>query len=499
MRRAAPPGSQPPPDRSLTTHPLDDDKLHEECGIFGIFGADDAAALTALGLHALQHRGQEAAGIVSYDGRQFHSHRGLGHVADNFESEDVVGRLKGRAAIGHNRYSTTGETVLRNVQPLFAELEFGGFAVGHNGNLTNARALRHELVKRGCIFQSTMDSEALIHLIATSGFATLIDRLVDALRQVVGAYSLVALSNSAMIGVRDPMGVRPLVLGELDGAPILASETCALDIIGARFTRDVEPGEIVVCGADGVESLMPFSPRKHRPCIFEYIYFSRPDSIIEEMSVYDIRKNIGRELSRESGVPADLVVPIPDSGTPAALGYAHEASIPFELGIIRNHYVGRTFIEPTQRIRDLGVKLKHNANRGELAGKRVILVDDSIVRGTTARKIVQMVRDAGATEVHMRIASPPTMHPCFYGIDTPSREELLAARMSVADMRDHIGVDTLAYISIDGLYRAAGEPGRDDGDPRFCDACFTGDYPVALHDLADGGPPAQLSLLAESA
>ena len=499
MRRAANTGSQPPTDRSLTTHPLDDDKLHEECGIFGIFGANDAAALTALGLHALQHRGQEAAGIVSYDGRQFHSHRGLGHVADNFESEEVVSRLKGRTAIGHNRYSTTGETVLRNVQPLFAELEFGGFAVGHNGNLTNARALRRELVKRGCIFQSTMDSEALIHLIATSAFATLIDRLVDALRQVVGAYSLVALSNSAMIGVRDPMGVRPLVLGELDGAPILASETCALDIIGAQFIRDVEPGEIVVCSEDGVESLKPFPPQKHRPCIFEYIYFSRPDSIIEEMSVYDIRKNIGRELSRESGVPADLVIPIPDSGTPAALGYANEAGIPFELGIIRNHYVGRTFIEPTQQIRDLGVKLKHNANRSEIAGRRVILVDDSIVRGTTARKIVQMVRDAGATEVHMRIASPPTMHPCFYGIDTPSREELLAARMNVEDMRDHIGVDTLAYISIDGLYRAARENRRNADDPQFCDACFTGDYPVALTDLADGDPPAQLSLLAESA
>ncbi len=499
MRRAANTGSQPPTDRSLTTHPLDDDKLHEECGIFGIFGADDAAALTALGLHALQHRGQEAAGIVSYDGRQFHSHRGLGHVADNFDSEAVVSRLKGRASIGHNRYSTTGETVLRNVQPLFAELEFGGFAVGHNGNLTNARALRRELVKRGCIFQSTMDSETLIHLIATSGFATMIDRLVDALRQVVGAYSLVALSNTALIGVRDPMGVRPLVLGELDGAPILASETCALDIIGARFIRDVEPGEIVVCREDGVESLKPFPPQKHRACIFEYIYFSRPDSIIEEMSVYDIRKNIGRELSRESGVPADLVIPIPDSGTPAALGYANEAGIPFELGIIRNHYVGRTFIEPTQQIRDLGVKLKHNANRSEIAGKRVILVDDSIVRGTTARKIVQMVRDAGATEVHMRIASPPTMHPCFYGIDTPSREELLAARMNVEDMRDHIGVDTLAYISIDGLYRAAGESRRDADDPQFCDACFTGDYPVALTDLADGDSPAQLSLLAESA
>lgn len=499
MRRAAKTGSQPPTDRPLTTNPLDDDKLHEECGIFGIFGADDAAALTALGLHALQHRGQEAAGIVAYDGRQFHSHRGLGHVADNFDSEDVVSRLKGHVAIGHNRYSTSGETVLRNVQPLFAELEFGGFAVGHNGNLTNARALRRDLVKRGCIFQSTMDSEALIHLIATSGYGTLIERLIDALRQVVGAYSLVALSNSAMIGVRDPMGVRPLVLGDLDGAPILASETCALDIIGARFLRDVEPGEIVVCSEDGVESLKPFPPQKHRACIFEYIYFSRPDSIVEDMSVYDIRKNIGRELARESGVPADLVIPIPDSGTPAALGYANEAKIPFELGIIRNHYVGRTFIEPSQQIRDLGVKLKHNANRREIAGKRVVLVDDSIVRGTTARKIVQMVRDAGATEVHMRIASPPTAHPCFYGIDTPSREELLAARMDVDSMRDHIGVDTLAYISIDGLYRAAGEADRDDSDPQFCDACFTGEYPVALTDLADGDPPAQLSLLAESA
>jgi amidophosphoribosyltransferase len=487
------------PTPAATTHPFDDDKLHEECGVFGLFGNEDAAANAVLGLHALQHRGQEAAGIVTYDGRQFHSHRSLGHVGDNFNSEDVIARLPGHAVIGHNRYSTTGETVLRNVQPLFAELEFGGFAIAHNGNLTNARALRSNLVRRGCIFQSTMDTEVIIHLIATSTYGTLLDRIIDALSSVVGAYSLVALSSDALIGVRDPMGVRPLVLGMLDGAPILTSETCALDIIGAKFVRDIEPGEIVVCNRDGIESLKPFPPMKQRPCIFEYVYFSRPDSIAEGLSVYNVRKAIGRELARESHVDTDLVIPVPDSGTPAAIGYAAEAGIPFELGIIRNHYVGRTFIEPSQHIRNFGVKLKHNANRPEIEGRRVVLVDDSIVRGTTSKKIVQMVRDAGATEVHMRIASPPTQNPCFYGIDTPSREELLAANMDVDGMARYIGADTLAYISIDGLYRAVcGQP-RDSDAPAYCDACFSGEYPVSLVDLLDGDNSAQLSLLAERA
>ncbi len=485
--------------RRGATHPFDDDKLHEECGVFGILGADDASALVALGLHALQHRGQEAAGIVSYDGRQFHAHRSLGQVGESFNSEDVIGRLPGRSAMGHNRYSTTGETALRNIQPLFAELAVGGLAVAHNGNLTNSGLLRRELVERGCIFHSTMDTEAIIHLIATSRQHDLLDRLVDALRRLAGAYSLVALTETMLIGARDPVGVRPLVLGKLDGAPILASETCALDIIGARFVRDVAPGEIVVCTPDSVRSLHPFPPARQRFCIFEYIYFARPDSNCEGVSVYEARKRVGAELAREAAVAADVVIPVPDSGVPAAVGYAAEAAIPFELGIIRNHYVGRTFIEPTQPIRDFGVKLKHNVNRAEIEGKRLVLVDDSIVRGTTSRKIVQMLRDTGAREVHMRIASPPTMHSCFYGIDTPSREELLAANMSVDETRDYIGADSLSYVSIDGLYRAVAGAERDSTSPAYCDACFTGDYPIPLIDRTGGETVRQLSLLAEPA
>ncbi len=485
--------------RLATTHPFDDDKFHEECGVFGVLGADDASALVALGLHALQHRGQEAAGIVSYDGRQFHSHRSLGHVGENFNSEDVIGRLPGAAAMGHNRYSTTGETVLRNVQPLFAELASGGLAVAHNGNLTNSAMLKRELVSRGCIFQSTMDTEAIIHLIATSRQQGLLDRLVDALRQLAGAYSLVALTETLLIGARDPMGVRPLVLGRLEGAAILTSETCALDIIGAEFVRDVAPGEIVVCEGEEVRTITPFPPARQRFCIFEYVYFARPDSSAEGVGVYEARKRIGVELARESGIAADVVIPVPDSGVPAAVGYAAEAGIPFELGIIRNHYVGRTFIEPTQRIRDFGVKLKHNVNRPQIDGKRVVLVDDSIVRGTTSRKIVQMVRDAGAREVHFRIASPPTVHSCFYGIDTPSREELLGARLSVEETRDYIGADSLSYVSIDGLYRAVGGSDRDAVAPAYCDACFTGEYPIPLIDRNGGETVRQLSLLAERA
>jgi amidophosphoribosyltransferase len=479
---------------TVTTNPFDDDKLREECGVFGIYGHKDAAAHAALGLHALQHRGQEAAGIVSCDGRQFHSHRGLGLVGDNFGSEAVINKLRGNHAIGHTRYATTGDTILRNVQPLYADFEFGGFAVGHNGNLTNALALRQQLVKRGCIFQSTTDSEVIIHLMALAE-GDLVERLITALRQMEGAYSFVAVARNRIIGVRDPLGVRPLVLGTLDGAHILCSETCALDIIGATYVREVAPGELIVLDAEGIHSFRPFPSAAPRPCIFEYIYFARPDSIMEGISVYEARQRIGAELARESHVPADVVVPVPDSGVPAAIGYAAEAKLPFELGIIRNHYVGRTFIEPTDQIRHLGVKLKHNANRAMLEGKRVILVDDSIVRGTTSKKIVEMVRQAGATQVHMRISSPPTGHPCFYGIDTPERSELLAHKLDVAGMARFIGVDSLAFISVDGLYRAMGKHGRDKDGPAYCDACFTGEYPTRLTDREGGGVPAQLSLL----
>ena len=480
-----------------TTHICDDDHLHEECGVFGIHGLPDAAAHTALGLHALQHRGQEAAGIVTYDGEQFHNHRALGLVGDNFGSEQVIRWLPGALAIGHNRYSTTGGTVLRNVQPLFAEFEFGGLAIAHNGNLTNAYGVRKSLVKRGCIFQSTMDTEVIIHLIATSLYSTVVDRMVDALKQVEGAYAIVALTQKALIGVRDPLGIRPLVLGKLGDAFILASESCALNIIGAEFERDVEPGEVVVIDADGLHSIKPFLRTPARFCIFEYIYFSRPDSTVEGKNVYDVRKRIGAELARENPVPVDMVVPVPDSGVPAGLGYAEETGVPFELGIIRNHYVGRTFIEPSDQIRHLGVKLKHNANAAMFKDKRVVLVDDSIVRGTTSLKIVEMVRSAGAREVHLRISSPPTAHSCFYGIDTPESSELLASGYDVEAMGRHIGVDSLAFISIDGLYRAVSGTPRDAETPQFCDACFTGEYPVPLTDR-DGGPQIlQLSLLAD--
>jgi len=482
--------------RFLTKHPFDDDHLHEECGVFGIYGSDDAAAHAALGLHALQHRGQEAAGIVTFDGSQFHVHRSLGLVGEVFADQGVMARMEGDSAIGHNRYATTGETTLRNVQPIFVETAMGGLAIAHNGNLTNAHILREQLVKRGAIFQSTTDTEVIVHLVAQSTQPDLPSRLVDALKQVVGAYSLLALTEDALIGVRDPLGVRPLVLGEVHGAPVMASETCALDIMGAKFVRDVEPGEMIIVDRKGMVSLRPFAKERPRFCIFEYIYFARPDSQVEGRNAYEVRKRLGGELARESGVPADVVVPVPDSGVPAALGYAEEAGLPFALGIIRNHYVGRTFIQPSQNVRHLGVKLKHNANRGEVAGKRVILIDDSIVRGTTSTKIVAMVREAGATEVHMRIASPPTTHSCFYGVDTPSREELLAARMNLAEMAELIGVDSLAFLSVDGLYRATGEAlGRDSALPQFCDACLTGEYPIPLVDREGGRGARQLSLL----
>jgi amidophosphoribosyltransferase len=413
---------------NLTSLPFDTDHLHEECGVFGIFGHPDAGALAALGLHALQHRGQEAGGIVSFDGAAFHSERHFGLVGDQFTDRSVIDRLPGTRAVGHVRYSTHGGAAGSNIQPLFAEFSGGGFAIAHNGNLTNALTLQSQLQKRGSIFQSTSDTEVILHLIATSTRSLLIDRVVDALKRVEGAYSLVCLSTKKMIGCRDPLGVRPLILGDLDGAVILASETCALDIIGARFVRDVLPGEMVVITEDGIESLFPFAPQKSRFCIFEYVYFARPDSSVEGRGVYDVRKRIGAELAREHAVPADVVVPVPDSGTPAAIGFAEAAGITFDLGIIRNHYVGRTFIEPSEAIRHMGVRLKHNANRRVLEGKRVVLVDDSIVRGTTSLKIVQMIREAGAAEVHMRIASPPTMHSCFYGVDTPEESQLIASQ-----------------------------------------------------------------------
>ncbi|MGH7094493.1 MAG: amidophosphoribosyltransferase, partial [Stellaceae bacterium] len=441
---------------------------------------------------------QEAAGIVSYDGEQFSAHRGMGLVGDNFNSKEVIERLRGHTAIGHVRYATTGEVVMRNVQPLFADFEFGGLALCHNGNLTNSYQLRRQLVRRGSLFQSTSDTEVIVHLIATSLKETVVDRLADALRQVEGAYSLVALSQESLIGLRDPVGVRPLIIGRLGEAWILASETCALDIIGAEFVRDVEPGEIVVIGAGGIKSVKPFDHVSKRFCVFEYIYFARPDSVLEGRSVYEARKRIGHELARENPIEADVVVPVPDSGVPAALGYSLESGIPFELGIIRNHYIGRTFIEPTDQIRHLGVRLKHNANRANLEGKRVILVDDSIVRGTTSTKIVDMVRRAGARAVHMCISSPPTSHSCFYGIATPERDQLLAARFDVEGMTKLIGADSLTFISIEGLYRAMGVDFRDPTAPRFCDACFTGDYPIPLADVKDGNVSVQLSLLTET-
>jgi amidophosphoribosyltransferase len=479
-------------------HPLQDDKFHEECGVFGIFGHADAAALTALGLHALQHRGQEAAGIVTFDGKQFYNERHIGLVGDNFTKPAVIGRLKGDRAIGHNRYSTTGGPNLRNVQPLFAEFAAGGFAMAHNGNITNAGTLQRRLQRRGSIFQSTSDTETIIHLIATSQRGNLIERMVDALSHIEGAYSLVALSEKKLIGCRDPLGVRPLLLGDHDGVPVLASETCALDIIGARLVRELEPGELLVITEQGIESLKPFAPARRRFCIFEYVYFSRPDSIMSGTSVYEVRKRIGAELAAEAPAEADIVVPVPDSGVPGAIGYAEAAGLPFDFGIIRNHYVGRTFIQPTDAIRHMGVKLKHNANATVLKGKRVVLVDDSIVRGTTSHKIVEMVRDAGAAEVHMRIASPPTTNPCFYGVDTPEKAKLLASRMAIHEMRDFIRVDSLAFLSIDGLYRAVGEARRDNAAPQYCDACFTGEYPTSLTDH-EGGEVRHLNLLSDSA
>ena len=481
----------------FTTHPFDDDKLREECGIFGVSGADCAAALVALGLHALQHRGQEAAGICSWDGAMFHTQRAQGHVAGNFDRPEVIESLPGATACGHVRYSTTGETSNRNIQPLYAELASGGFAVAHNGNLSNAMRLRKDLVRTGSIFQSTSDTEVIIHLVATSNYRTLLDRFIDALKQVEGAYSLICMTPEGMIACRDPLGIRPLVMGKLGDAYIFASETVALDVVGAEFVREVEPGELVIVSNGELRSIRPFAPLSPRPCIFEWVYFSRPDSISEDRSVYSVRKAIGAELAQENPVEADLVIPVPDSGVPAAIGYAQASGIPFELGIIRSHYVGRTFIQPGDKVRHLGVKLKHNANRKLIEGKRIVLVDDSIVRGTTSLKIVQMMRDAGAAEVHMRIASPPTRHSCFYGVDTPERAKLLAAKLDLGGMTDYIQADSLAFISIDGLYRALGEANRTSVRPKYCDACFTGDYPTPLTDQDETSSVDQLAVLAE--
>ena len=466
----------------------DDDRPRLECGVFGIFGVPEAAAVAALGLHALQHRGQEACGIATFDGQRFHTERHMGQVGDSFTGADLVDRLPGATAIGHTRYSTAGGSFIRNVQPMFADLEAGGVALAHHGNLTNFLTLRERLVQEGAIFQSTSDSEVILHLIARSRRARIIDRFIDALTQIEGGYALVALTNKKMIGVRDPLGIRPLVLGDLDGKPVLASETCALDMIGARFVRDIEHGEMVVIDAKGIRSVRPFPAAHARPCVFEYVYFARPDSVVNGRSVYEVRKRMGQRLSQESGVAADVVVPVPDSGVPAAIGYAQESGIPFEMGIIRNHYVGRTFIQPTQGVRELGVRMKHSPNRAALMGKRVVLIDDSIVRGTTSRKIVRLVREAGAKEVHLRSASPPIKWPDFYGIDMPDQDKLLAAQQSLAEMTRFLEVDSLGFLSVDGLYWAMEAGPRDPANPQFTDHYFTGDYPTRLLDreIAEG-------------
>ncbi|PST21029.1 amidophosphoribosyltransferase [Rhizobium sp. JAB6] len=483
---------------------IDGDTLHEECGVFGILGHPDAATLTALGLHALQHRGQEAAGIVSFDGQRFHSERRMGLVGDHYTDPATLARLPGDRSIGHVRYSTTGETILRNVQPLFAELEVGGIAIAHNGNFTNGLTMRRQLIADGAICQSTSDTEVVLHLIARSKQASSSDRFIDAIRQMEGGYSMLAMTRTKLIAARDPIGIRPLVMGELDGKPIFCSETCALDIIGAKYVRDVENGEVIICeiqpdGSITIDARKPEVSRPERLCLFEYVYFARPDSVVGGRNVYVARKNMGINLAKEAPVAADVVVPVPDGGTPAAIGYAQASGIPFELGIIRNHYVGRTFIEPTQQIRAFGVKLKHSANREIIAGKRVVLVDDSIVRGTTSVKIVQMIRDAGASEVHIRVASPMIFHPDFYGIDTPDADKLLANQYSsLKAMCDYIGADSLEFLSIDGLYRAVGGEPRNNAQPQFTDHYFTGDYPTRLLDKESTSNVRKLSVLASN-
>ena len=459
----------------------DDDTPRLECGVFGVYDTAEASGVTALGLHALQHRGQEACGIAAFDGQRFHTERHMGYVGDAFGGGDLNKRLPGRTAIGHTRYSTAGGSFLRNVQPMFADLEAGGIALAHNGNLTNFLTLREQLVQEGAIFQSTSDSEAILHLIARSRRPRFLDRFTEALQQIEGGYALVAMTNKKLVGVRDPLGIRPLVLGDLNGKPVFASETCALDMVGATFVRDIEHGERVVADEKGLRSFRPFPAQRARPCIFEYVYFARPDSVVNGRSVYDVRKRMGRRLAMETPADVDVVVPVPDSGVPAALGFAQEAGLPFEMGIIRNHYVGRTFIQPTQGERELGVRMKLSPNRAVLAGKRVLLVDDSIVRGTNSIRVVRMVREAGAAEVHLRSASPPIQWPDYYGIDMPDRDKLLAANHSVEEIARILNVDSMGYLSVDGLYWAM-DAVRDPAAPQYTDHYFTGDYPTRLLD-----------------
>jgi len=457
-------------------------KLKEECGVFGIFNNKDAAALTALGLHALQHRGQESCGIVTYDGSNFYAERRLGLVGDNFTKGSILEKLPGSHAIGHNRYSTSGSNLIKNIQPFFADLHSGGISIAHNGNLCNARYLRKELVKGGSIFQTTSDTETIIQLIAKSKRSKIIDKIVDSLFKIQGGYALTILTKKKLIGIRDPFGIRPLVIGKLDKSYILASETCALDIIGASFIREVDNGEIVVITENGLESIKPFPKIKARPCIFEYIYFSRPDSIINNISVYEYRKKMGAQLANESHIESDLIVPVPDSGVPSSIGYAEKINKNVELGIIRNHYVGRTFIEPTQQIRSLGVKLKLNVNKTLVKNKSIVLIDDSLVRGTTSVKIIKMLYESGAKEVHLRISSPPIKYPDYYGVDTPNKDELLASRFDIEGMRKFINATSLQFLSLEGLYKSMGFEKRDSLYPQFTDHCFTGDYPVKPTD-----------------
>ena len=473
-------------------------KLKEECGVFGISDSKDAAALTALGLHALQHRGQEGCGIVSFDGSHYFSEKRFGLVGDNFNKEKILNKLRGNYAIGHNRYSTTGENTLRNIQPFFADTNAGGIGVAHNGNLTNSISLRKKLVDEGAIFYTTSDTETIVQLIARSKRKKTIDKIVDAIFQIQGGYSLVMLTQTSLVGVRDPYGIRPLVIGKLNNSYVLSSETCALDIIGAKFVREVDNGEIVLIKDNKIQSIKPFPPRKIRPCVFEYIYFSRPDIILNGKSAYEYRKNLGKELAKESNLKADIVVPVPDSGNAAALGFAQYLGINFELGLTRNHYVGRTFIEPIQKIRSLGVKLKLNANQSTIKNKKIILVDDSLVRGTTSHKIIKMLYDAGAKEVHMKIACPEIKFPDFYGVDTPTKKELLAANKTTDEICKYIGAKTLTFLSIDGLYRAIGFDKRNDTYPQLTDHYFTGDYPVKPVDELGDNKITQLSLLSSA-
>ena len=471
------------------------DKLREECGIFGISNHEDASALVALGLHALQHRGQEGCGIVSFDGKNYHSEKRQGLVGDHFTNSETIKKLPGKSAIGHNRYSTTGETSLRNIQPFFADLHVGGLSIAHNGNLTNALILREALVKDGAIFRTTSDTETIVQLVAKSKREKIIDKLIDTLFQIQGGYSLVLMTNKKLIGVRDPFGIRPLVIGKLKNSFILASETCALDIVGASFVREVENGEIVVIEDGNIQSIKPFPKQKSRPCIFEYIYFARPDSIIDGKCAYEYRKNFGKQLAIESDVQADIVVPVPDSGVPAALGYAQYANKSFELGLIRNHYVGRTFIEPTQNIRSLGVKLKLSSTKSIVKNKIIILIDDSLVRGTTCHKIVKMLYESGAKEVHVRIACPEIKFPDFYGVDMPTKKELLAHEKDNNEMCEYIKAKSLKFLSLEGLYTALEKGKRNDTYPQFSDHYFTGDYPIKPSDNLNDLKIRQLSLL----